>query len=52
MTVRIHADPRFHRAVRPDADPRLAWTRCALRFAWGVVPAGPAQRERCRECWA
>lgn len=51
MTVRIHADPRRHRLARPDADPRLAWTRCGIRFAWGALPPGqPAPAGRCAGC--
>ena len=59
MTVRIHADSRRHRFVRPDADPRLAWTRCGIRFAWDPQAYRYAlrilglsePRERCPGCW-
>ena len=50
MTVRIHADPLRHRLMGRDADPRLAWTRCGIRFSWGVVPGAPLPLAPCPEC--
>ena len=57
MTIRLHpATPhggRLHRLVTPNtADPRVAWTMCGVRFAWGDWKDrshGPLPR--CEECW-
>lgn len=55
MTVRIFRQPFIlHRAVRSDADARLAWTRCGLRFAWGSFPLdhdAPESDVECAVCW-
>lgn len=41
-----------HRAARPEADRRVWWTACGIRFAWVEPPTGrPSGLPRCGECW-
>lgn len=51
MTVILDPSPVIaHRFARPDADPRLGWLACGLRFAW-AEPRKGQRAARCRACW-
>jgi hypothetical protein len=39
-----------HRFARADADPRLGFTVCGIRFAW-AEPRKGQRAARCRACW-
>jgi len=60
MTVSIFGQSQRHRAVRLDADPRIVWTACDIRFhpdpsayqrAMRVQAVQPPSG-RCGECFA
>lgn len=34
MKAVVFGSSLVHRAVRPDADPRLLWTACGIRFVY------------------
>ncbi len=51
MTIVLDVDPTTaHRFARPDADPRLGFTVCGIRFAW-AEPRKGLRAARCRACW-
>jgi hypothetical protein len=53
MSVVLDIEPTTaHRFARPDADPRLGWTRCGIRFAWAEARNRWARLARCRACWS
>jgi hypothetical protein len=44
MTVRVFTSPVLHRRARLDADPRIGWTRCGIRYS--REPQGYAYAQR------